>query len=188
MKRLQHLPNMISLLRMAFVPLLILVLRNHRYLDALWVFLIAGVSDGLDGYIAKRFGFVTQLGAILDPLADKILLVSAYVMLALLTLVPFWLVLVVTFRDVLIVGGYLVYTSLYGPVTMRPSRVSKFNTFTQILLVIFLLAERAFGFHVDHIQAALVFAVLVTTIASGGHYLWTWGVVRETEAGRAGRD
>ncbi len=188
MKRLQHLPNMITLLRMAFVPLLILVLKDHHYLDALWVFLIAGVSDGLDGYIAKRFGFVTQLGAILDPLADKVLLVSAYVMLALLTFVPFWLVLVVTFRDVLIVGGYLVYTSLYGPVVMRPSRVSKFNTFAQILLVIFLLAERAFGFHVPHVQAALVFAVLVTTIASGGHYLWTWGVVREIEAGRVGRD
>ena len=115
MKRLQYLPNMITLLRMAFVPLLILVLKDHRYLEALWVFLIAGISDGLDGYIAKRFGFVSQLGAILDPLADKILLVSAYVMLALLAFVPFWLVLVVTFRDVVIVGGYLVYTSLYGP-------------------------------------------------------------------------
>ncbi len=188
MKRLQHLPNMITLLRMAFVPLLILVLKDHHYLEALWVFLIAGISDGLDGYIAKRFGFVSQLGAILDPLADKILLVSAYVMLALLALVPFWLVLVVTFRDALIVGGYLVYTSLYGPVSMRPSRVSKFNPFTQILLVVFLLTERAFGFHVAHIQAALVFMVLVTTIASGGHYLWTWGIVREVEAGRAGRD
>ncbi|MHB1780851.1 CDP-alcohol phosphatidyltransferase family protein [Acidithiobacillus sp.] len=171
MKRLQHLPNMITLLRMAFVPLLILVLKDHHYIEALWVFMIAGISDGLD-----------------DPLADKILLVSAYVMLALLALVPFWLVLVVTFRDALIVGGYLVYTSLYGPVSMRPSRVSKFNTFTQILLVVFLLTERAFGFHVAHIQAALVFMVLVTTIASGGHYLWTWGIVREVEAGRAGRD
>ncbi|WP_298185683.1 CDP-alcohol phosphatidyltransferase family protein [Acidiferrobacter sp.] len=188
MKRLQYLPNMITLMRVAFVPLLILVLKDHHYLKALAVFLVAGISDGLDGYIAKRFGFVSQLGAILDPLADKILLVSAYIMLALLALVPFWLVLVVTFRDVVIVGGYLVYTSLYGPVSMRPSRVSKFNTFTQILLVVFVLTERAFAFPAAHIQAALVFMVLVTTIASGGHYLWTWGIVREIDAGRAGKD
>ncbi len=188
MKRLQYLPNTITLMRVAFVPLLILVLKDHHYLKALAVFLVAGISDGLDGYIAKRFGFVSQLGAILDPLADKILLVSAYIMLALLALVPFWLVLVVTFRDVVIVGGYLVYTSLYGPVSMRPSRVSKFNTFTQILLVVFVLTERAFAFPAAHIQAALVFMVLVTTIASGGHYLWTWGIVREIDAGRAGKD
>ena len=184
MKRLQYLPNTITLMRVAFVPLLILVLKDHHYLKALGVFLVAGISDGLDGYIAKRFGFVSQLGAILDPLADKILLVSAYIMLALLALVPFWLVLVVTFRDVVIVGGYLVYTSLYGPVSMRPSRVSKFNTFTQILLVVFVLTERAFAFPAAHIQAALVFMVLVTTIASGGHYLWTWGIVREIDAGK----
>ncbi|WP_298134738.1 CDP-alcohol phosphatidyltransferase family protein [Acidiferrobacter sp.] len=184
---MQHLPNMITMLRMAFVPLLILLLKDHRYLDALWVFIMAGVSDGLDGYIAKRFGLVTQLGAILDPLADKVLLVSAYVMLALLALVPFWLVLVVAFRDLLIVGGYLVYTSLYGPVVMRPSRVSKFNTFTQIVLVVFVLTERAFTFHIAHAQGVLVFAVLMTTIASGAHYLWAWGIVREVEAGHVER-
>ncbi len=186
-KRVQHLPNLITILRMALAPLLILLVKDQRYLDALWVFLLAGLSDGLDGFIAKRFGFVSPLGALLDPLADKILLVSAYVMLALQTLVPFWLVLVVTFRDLLIVGGYLVYTSLYGPVPMRPSRVSKFNTFSQILLVIFILSERAFQFPLIHLQWALVLGVLLTTIASGGHYLWTWGVVRDVEAAGARR-
>ncbi|MHB8253159.1 MAG: CDP-alcohol phosphatidyltransferase family protein [Acidiferrobacter sp.] len=188
MKKMHHLPNMITMLRMAFVPLLILVLKDHHYLGALWVFLVAGISDGLDGYIAKRFDCVSQLGAILDPVADKVLLVSAYVMLALLTLVPFWLVLVVTFRDLLIVGGYLVYTSLYGPVQMRPSAVSKLNTFVQILLVLFILTERAFAFHVAHVQTFLVFGVLVTTVVSGGHYLWTWGVVKDIEAAHARRD
>ncbi len=182
MNNVRHLPNLITVMRMAFVPLLILVLKDHRYLDALWVFLVAGFSDGLDGFIAKRFGFVSPLGAILDPAADKILLVSAYVMLALLALLPFWLVLVVAFRDLLIVGGYLVYTSLYGPVQMRPSIASKFNTFVQILLVVVILTERAFVFHIAHLQRVLVFAVLVTTLASGGHYLWTWGVVKDIEA------
>lgn len=187
MKKWHHLPNVITMARMACVPLLILVLRNDHYLDALWVFLLAGVSDGLDGYIAKRFHFVSPLGAILDPAADKILLVSAYVMLALQNLVPFWLVLVVTFRDLLIVGGYLVYTSLYGPVPMRPSTVSKVNTFMQILLVVFLLSERAFRFHVAHVQVALIFGALATTVASGGHYVWTWGIVKDSEASRARR-
>ena len=185
---MEHVPNLITMLRMAFVPLLILVLKDHRYLDALWLFLLAGFSDGLDGYIAKRFDCASQLGAILDPAADKILLVSAYVMLALQNLVPFWLVLVVTFRDLLIVGGYLVYTSLYGPVQMRPSAVSKLNTFMQILLVLFVLTERAFAFHIAHVQLLLIFGVLVTTVASGGHYLWTWGIVKDIEASSAGRD
>lgn len=187
MKKWHHLPNVITMARMACVPLLILVLRNDRYLDALWVFLLAGLSDGLDGYIAKRFHFVSPLGAILDPTADKILLVSAYVMLALQNLVPFWLVLVVTFRDLLIVGGYLVYTSLYGPVQMRPSVVSKVNTFMQILLVVFLLSERAFQFHVAHVQIVLIFGVLATTVASGGHYVWTRGIVKDSEASRVKR-
>jgi len=187
-KRVHHLPNLITMLRMAFVPLLILVLKDHRYRGALELFLLAGFSDGLDGYIAKRFDCVSQLGAILDPVADKILLISAYVMLALQNLVPFWLVLVVTFRDLLIVGGYLVYTSLYGPVPMHPSRVSKLNTFMQILLVVFVLTERAFGFHIAHAQTLLIFGVLMTTVASGGLYVWTWGVVKDTEAARVRRD
>lgn len=173
---------------MAFVPLLILVLKDHRYLDALWVFLLAGLSDGLDGYIAKRFGFATQLGAILDPLADKILLVGAYIMLAMEQFLPFWLVLVVAFRDLLIVGGYLVYTSLYGPVPMHPSYISKLNTFLQIMLVLFILTERAFIFRIPHVEILLILGVLMTTLMSGAHYVWTWGVVKDTGAARAGRD
>ncbi|HUW98701.1 MAG TPA: CDP-alcohol phosphatidyltransferase family protein [Acidiferrobacter sp.] len=187
-KTVRQLPNMITVLRMALAPLLILVLKDHRYLGALEVFLIAGISDGLDGYIAKRFDCATLLGAILDPAADKILLVSTYVMLALQDLVPFWLVLVVAFRDLLIVGGYLVYTSLYGPVQLRPSRISKLNTFMQILLVVFILTEQAFAFQLVYVQILLIFGVLVTTVASGGHYLWTWGVVKDVEPAHVSRD
>jgi len=183
-KRIQHLPNLITFMRLALAPFLILVLKDGHYLEALQVFLLAGFSDALDGFIAKRFGFVSQLGAILDPLADKVLLVSAYVMLALQGLVPFWLVLAVTFRDALIVAGYLIYTSLYGPVQMRPSALSKLNTFLQIVLVIFLLSEQAFLFHAPYLQLWLIFGVLATIIASGAHYLWTWGVVRDIEASR----
>ncbi|MHB1565482.1 MAG: CDP-alcohol phosphatidyltransferase family protein [Acidiferrobacter sp.] len=183
-----HLPNIITIGRMALVPLLILVLKGQDFLGALGVFLVAGVSDALDGFIAKRWGFVTRLGAILDPAADKILLVSAYVMMAWLHLIPFWLVLVVVFRDLLIVGGYLVYTSLYGPVQMRPSYVSKLNTFVQILLIIFLLAEKAFAWQVAYAETLLIFGVLTTTVASGGHYLWTWGIVKDIEVANGQHD
>ncbi|MDA8389357.1 MAG: CDP-alcohol phosphatidyltransferase family protein [Gammaproteobacteria bacterium] len=179
--KLSHLPNAITIGRMAFVPLLILTLKDGRFLGALGIFLVAGVSDALDGYIAKHFGCTSRLGAILDPAADKILLVSAYVMLAWLHLIPFWLVLAVVFRDMLIVGGYFVYVSLYGPVHMRPSYVSKFNTFVQIVLVLFLLAERALDFRVPYANEVLVFSVLATTLASGLHYLWTWGVMKDIE-------
>lgn len=181
MKSLSHVPNIITVSRIAFAPLLILVLKGHHFFGALAVFAIAGLSDGLDGYIAKRFSCASRLGAILDPAADKILLVSTYVMLAWLHMIPFWLVLVVAFRDLLIVGGYLVYTSIYGPVQMRPSYLSKINTFMQIWLVIFLLAERAFHFQVAHAERGLIFGVLFTTVVSGGHYLWAWGIVKNTE-------
>ena len=128
-----YLPNAITLVRLGLVPVFIVVLKAQDYTVALLVFAVAGLSDGLDGFIAKRFNLVTRLGAILDPLADKVLLVSAYVMLTILGHLPFWLVLTVGFRDLLIVGGYLVYTSLIGPVAMRPTYLSKFNTFSGLL-------------------------------------------------------
>ncbi|MFQ5993709.1 MAG: CDP-alcohol phosphatidyltransferase family protein [Acidiferrobacterales bacterium] len=178
---LYYLPNAITLLRIALVPVFILVLDARNYEAALLVFLIAGISDGLDGFIAKRYKLVTRLGAILDPLADKILLVSAYIMLMLLGHLPLWLVLTVAFRDLMIVAGYLVFTSLSGPVQMRPTYLSKFNTFLQIALVLTLLVQEALGFGIPQGPQVLVYGVFVTTVASGAHYLWIWGVKRDLE-------
>lgn len=176
-----QLPNLITLSRFALAPALVLALNDGNYMLALVIFVVAGFSDGLDGFIAKRFNYQSRLGAILDPAADKILLVSSYVMLTVLQHLPVWLVIVVAFRDLLIVGGYLVYTSMYGPVQMRPSALSKFNTFMQIALVVAVLVDQATGsLHPDAIRA-LVYIVLLTTVASGGHYLWTWGVMKEIE-------
>lgn len=184
---ISHLPNLITLSRLALVPVLILMLNNRDYVAALAIFVYAGLSDGLDGFIAKRYNCTTRLGSILDPLADKTLLVSAYVMLTVLGHLPFWLMLVVGFRDLLIVGGYLVYTSMYGPVQMRPSALSKLNTVTQILLVAAVLVEQAAQFSYPGAINILVYAVLVTTVASGAHYLWIWGVMKEIEPARARR-
>jgi cardiolipin synthase (CMP-forming) len=181
---LSQLPNLITLSRIALTPALVLVLSDGNYPLALLIFTVAGLSDGLDGFIAKRFHFASRLGAILDPVADKFLLVSAYVMLTVLGHLPLWLVIVVVFRDLLIVSGYLVYTSMYGPVQMRPSWLSKINTLLQIVLVVAVLAEQAASQNFPDAIRMLAYAVLVSTIGSGAHYLWTWGVMKDVEAAR----
>ena len=178
---ISQLPNLITISRIGLAPVLILLLKEQEYAASLAVFIIAGVSDGLDGFIAKRFHFVSRLGSILDPLADKTLLVSSYVMLTLLNHLPFWLVLTVTFRDLLIIGGYLVYTSTIGPAQMRPSWLSKFNTFMQIALVIVILAQQALRLEYPPLVEVLIYTVLLTTVASGLHYLWIWLVIKEVE-------
>jgi cardiolipin synthase len=176
-----RLPNAITVMRIALVPVLILVLKEEDYASGLLVFLLAGISDALDGFIAKRYNLRSRLGALLDPLADKILLVSAYVMLTVLDQIPFWLMLTVAFRDLLIIGGYLVYTSLVGSVHMRPSGLSKFNTFMQIALVVLILLEQAASLPFEPGVDALIYLVFATTVASGLHYLWTWGIMKDIE-------
>jgi len=175
------LPNLITAGRILLVPVLIYFLHEHRFGAALIVFLVAGLSDGLDGFIAKRWGYTSRTGAILDPVADKLLMVSAYVMLAFLDKLPFWLVLAVASRDALIVGGYLVYTSTHGPVHMRPSLASKLNTVLQIVLVLAVLSAEALAWPLSGWIGPLVWVVLVTTVFSGLHYLWIWAVCREIE-------
>jgi len=182
---LSHLPNVITLARIALVPVLILLLKDHDYAAGLIVFVVAGASDALDGYLAKRLHVQSRLGAILDPVADKLLLVSAYVMLTLLEHIPFWLVLVVVFRDLLIVGGYMLYTSHAGPVKMRPSILSKLNTLMQITLVTVILAQQAAGLAWP-LAEILVYVVLVTTVVSGAHYTWSWMIMKDIEPAHSG--
>ena len=178
---LSHLPNIITIARIALVPVLILLLKDQEYVAGLIVFVIAGASDALDGYLAKRLNVQSRLGAILDPVADKLLLVSAYVMLTVLGHIPFWLVLVVVFRDLLIVGGYMLYTSHAGPVKMRPSILSKLNTLMQIALVTVVLAQQAAGLAWP-LAEVLVYVVLVTTVVSGAHYTWSWMIMKDIES------
>lgn len=185
---LTYLPNAITLSRIALVPVLILALKDERYGLALVLFLLAGVSDALDGFLAKRLHLTSRLGGILDAAADKILLVSAYVMLTVLEHIPFWLMLSVTFRDLLIVGGYLVYVAHAGPVSMRPSRLSKLNTFMQIALVGVILAEQALYWSYPGGVDMLVIAVWLTTVTSAVHYLWSWGVMKNIEPAKTSLD
>ena len=181
-----QLPNLLTFSRIALVPVLILRLKNQAYGMALLIFLVAGFSDALDGWVAKRWRYTSRFGAILDPVADKLLLVSSYVMLMWLDHLPFWLVLTVVFRDLLIVGGYMVYTSVIGTPDMRPSRLSKFNTFAQILLVLAVLVHEASGFDYPLLLDALVWLVFATTVASGAHYVGVWGVLAAGKSARRG--
>src|SRR5258706_587399 len=127
-----NLPNLITLARLLCVPLAIWLILEARYGVAFWVFVAAGISDALDGYIAKRFDQRTPLGALLDPIADKALLAGVYITLGLADQLPHWLVILVVLRDLLIVGGYLL---IQGTAAPQPPFISKVNALVQIALI-----------------------------------------------------
>jgi cardiolipin synthase len=185
MTLLRHLPNLISVLRILMVPPVAWLIVEQHYAAALGLFVIAGVSDGVDGYLAKHFGWVSRLGSILDPLADKLLLSVSFVTLALMGQLPLWLALLVLGRDLVIVIGGVIYHHLVGRFSLQPTLVSKFNTLLQIVLVALVLADLAWlrlpSWVIDIPIALLVLSVL----ASGADYVWTWGR-RAWQLGRGG--
>src|SRR6266446_2935940 len=140
-----NLPNLISLARLLLVPLAIWLILGGSYLAAFWIFVAAGISDALDGFIAKRFDRRTRLGALLDPIADKALLVSVYVTLGAAGQLWTWLVILVVFRDVMIVGGFLLLQAIAVPKPFHPLFISKINTGVQVALVGFVLARHGLG-------------------------------------------
>ena len=173
-------PNLLTLLRIAACPVLVLALYARNYEAALLVFFIAGLTDGLDGFIAKRFDCVTYIGSILDPIADKLLITCAYVMLTILGDIPFYLLVVVIFRDVVIIGGYFVLLLVMQErVPIQPIYWSKLNTFLQIVLVVVVLIERAGWLALGPAQLLLVFGVIATSLVSGVLYVWLWGFQRK---------
>ena len=169
------LPNIITFLRFLLLPPVVLLLLNRRYDAALLVFAVAGFSDALDGFLAKRYHWTSRLGALLDPLADKLMLVSGFVTLAWLGLIPPWLVALIILRDVVIVTGAVVYHLHIEKLEAAPSVVSKLNTFAQILLILAVMFSQAFRQLPDFWMDALIYAVLLTTLWSGFDYVWTWG-------------
>lgn len=171
-----HIPNTISLFRMLLVPPMVVVLLNGYYGAALVLFAVAGVSDALDGYLAKRYGWTSRLGSILDPLADKLLLVSAYLILGWMGEIPLWLVLVVVGRDLVIVAGGVAYHYFIGSYELEPSLLSKLNTLAQIVLILAILVTHSVVNLSAGMVASLIYLVLVTTLLSGLSYVWTWGV------------
>ena len=169
-----NLPNLISLGRLLAVPVAVWLVLSGEFTAAFWLFVLAGVSDGVDGYLAKRFNQRTEIGALLDPIADKALLVSIFVTLGLAGHLPAWLVILAVFRDLLIIGGFLLGRLIGIETRSRPLLISKINTGMQILLAAYTLARLGLGFEDTGVGPALVYAVATTTVLSGAGYLVRW--------------
>ncbi len=169
-----YIPNLLTLLRILLVPLTIWLIVSDELRGAFAVLLVAGVTDGVDGFLAKRYGWTTELGAYLDPLADKLLLVSTYITLGLRLQLPSWLVILVVSRDVMIVSAILLSVIVGPRVKMRPLRISKFNTVAQIALALLVLADAGFGLGWDLPRTLLIYLTAALTAASAGAYLWNW--------------
>jgi cardiolipin synthase len=179
------LPNLISLARLLAVPLAVWLMLGDHFTAAFWLFIAAGVSDGLDGFIARHFSKRTKLGGYLDPLADKALLVSVYVTLGLRGHIADWLVILVVFRDLLIIGGAVVYHLLTQSLRMQPLFISKFNTVAQIALAGLVLAQLGLGIADERLLALMVHAVAATTFLSGAAYvvIWSWRLLSVEDKG-----
>ncbi|MDO9710476.1 CDP-alcohol phosphatidyltransferase family protein [Paracraurococcus lichenis] len=167
------LPNLITLARLCAVPATIWLILQHRLDLAFLLFVGAGVSDAIDGWLARVRNARSALGAVLDPVADKALLVSVYVTLAAVHVLPDWLAILVVFRDIVIVGGVLVLWGLGQPPSISPLFVSKLNTALQIALAALALLLAGFGLAADGLLEAMIWAVAATTLASGGAYVVT---------------
>jgi len=164
------LPNMISFARLCAVPLAIWLVLHQRFGSAFVLFALAGISDAVDGWLARRRGG-TVLGAILDPLADKALMVGMYITLAAIGQVPDWLAILVVFRDLVIVGGVVLLWMTSHPMLIKPIEISKANTALQIGLVAVVLGLDAAGLGLMPVRLALVALVTASTLFSGGAYV-----------------
>lgn len=171
----RHLPNLISVLRIALVaPLIAAILLGH-YESALVIAVVAGASDGVDGYLARRYQWQSRLGSILDPVADKLMLVGCLIALGWLHEAPRWLVVLVVVRDAVIALGVLAWHRVLHSFKARPSWLSKTTTAAQIGFVLLVLADQAFRWHVP--MTIPVWVVAVLTVASGLDYVVRWGRV-----------
>jgi len=169
-----NIPNTLTLGRILLVPLLVWLIIDQEMFAAFLVFLLAGLSDAADGFLAKRFGWHTELGAYLDPIADKALLVTIYVTLGLSGHLPVWLVIAVVSRDILIVGAVLLAWMMSRPITVKPLLVSKVNTCLQIALAGVVLGRLGLGLGLDNLVWLLIWMTGTFTIISAGAYFWAW--------------
>ena len=167
-------PNIITLGRILLVPIVVWAIASSEMEIAFAAFVVAGVSDAVDGFLAKRFNMASELGAMLDPLADKALLVSIYMALGIWGAVPRWLVILVVSRDIMIVSAVIVSWLFGKPMPMKPLMVSKINTVAQVGLAALVLAALAFGFSPRPYDMILMGVVTAFTLASVSLYLVEW--------------
>lgn len=169
-----NVPNCITVGRVLSVPVVFWLLLSARYQTAFFLFVLAGLSDAVDGWLAKRYGLQTELGAYLDPLADKLLIVCIFVAMGWLGELPSWLVIAVVSRDLLIITGVMLAWLLDHPVRIQPLLVSKLNTLAQLVLASVVLADAGFKLGYDGLRGVLVVVTGVLTMASLAAYTLAW--------------
>lgn len=183
-----NIPNCITLARALLVPVIFWLLLTGRTQTAFYLFVLAGISDAVDGFLAKRFNWQTELGAYLDPLADKLLVVCIFIAMGWLGELPSWLVIAVVSRDLLIVMAVMLSWVLGRPVRIRPLAVSKANTVAQIVLAAVVLADSGFKLGLGPVRDGLAILTVALTLASLAAYLVTWlRHMAGYESGPAGR-
>jgi cardiolipin synthase (CMP-forming) len=190
-RSLRHIPNVITAIRILLVVPIAVALVEHRLAAAIILFGVAAASDAADGYLAKHYGWQSELGGILDPAADKLLLATAFITLAYLKLVPLWLMAAAVARDMVIVAGALLYRLWIGPLIVRPSIVSKFNTLCQAAFIMAVVCREAFAVPPAWVVVLLGALVFVTIMVSGIDYILIYGrralgTARPRGAARAG--
>lgn len=171
---LEQIPNIITSIRILSIAPICWLLWTEAYSLALFLLVIAGISDALDGYLARRYGWFTRLGAILDPIADKLFVMGVFIVFGLKRALPWWLILLVIGRDIIIVIGALLYRWVTGKLEMRPLRVSKINTGLQIVLLAVTLCHIALYPLPAWFNQGLQWAVATTTLLSGMTYVVLW--------------
>ena len=173
---IKQLPNLLTTLRLLLAIPMCLLLLKKDFEAVLWVAFIAGVSDGVDGWLARKLDATSRYGAVVDPLADKVMLSGVYPSLAAVGLLPWWVALVVIGRDVVIVLGALAYHALFGRYDMEPSRWGKASTFCQIIFALAILVQQVLPLAPAVMLLALQYVVVGAAVVSGGHYVVIWGV------------
>ncbi len=172
---LRQLPNTLTTLRLLLAMPLCWMILQRDFEAVLWIAVVAGVSDGVDGWLARILNATSRYGAVVDPLADKVMLSGAYPSMAVVGLIPWWLALLVIGRDIVIVIGALAFHTLYGRYEMAPTALGKLSTFLQIVLALVVLAGQVYPLLLHPGVTVLLWIVAGVTALSGSHYVYIWG-------------
>jgi cardiolipin synthase len=173
---LKNIPNALTLFRLGLIVPFLIFLYHHEYISAFYTFIIAGFTDGLDGWLARHFHWQSIFGSFVDPLADKLLVASSFISLALLGSLPWWLVILVFLRDLTISFGVLAwFWFIQRKLDFKPTLLSKFNTTVQLVLVVLCLFELAYFKFPSYLVNFLLYLTALTTTITYIDYVWTWG-------------
>jgi len=174
--RAEYIPNIITVLRLILIPPIILTLLFAKYRYAFYFFLIAGLTDAIDGYLARKFHWISRFGSMIDPVADKLLMVLTFLTLSYIHVMPLWLLITVVLREIIIVAGGVTYHFLIGAYEFKPTLISKCNTFLQILLIILVMFHLAFALIPSFLLGLMMKLVFITSIVSLADYVIVWSI------------